>query len=244
MTDISDRVSSPPGRYAVYYAPDIASDEWQEGSRWLGRCAATGQLYAPVEVDGLAPEQVHGLTAAPRRYGWHGTLRAPFALAPGVTSDDLLEALLDLAGQWSAFEMPALGVVLIDDFLALVPDPACSDTARLNALAGACVTSLQPLAAPLSPSDLARRRAAGLSPEQDALLLRWGYPFVLDQFRFHVSLTGSLRNVPAGAVQALKAKAERIFAGLPAHRFDTLALFHEAAPGADFTLIKQVALAP
>lgn len=243
MTDIQIPATSSSGRYAVYEAPEVGSLWWEAGSRWLGRCAATGQEYPPQKVDGLSDAQFSELTAAPRRYGWHGTLRAPFVPAPSVALPDVLNALRVLASRRPAFEMPRLRVALLDDFLALVPDPAHPGKAKLDALAAACVTTLQPLAAPLSARDLARRREAGLTPEQDDLLVRWGYPYVLDQFRFHVSLTGSLRNVSPAHVRALKARAQKIFDALPVYPFARLSLFHEPLPGADFVVLEQVALA-
>lgn len=242
MTDIPIPEAPLSGRYAVYEAPEVGSLWWEAGSRWLGRCAATGQKYAPPKVDGLSDAQFSELTAAPRRYGWHGTLRAPFALAPSVTVADVLNALHALASNWAAFEMPRLKVVLLDDFLALVPDPVHPCKARLDALAAACVRTLQPLAAPLAPRDLARRREAGLTPEQDDLLLRWGYPYVLDQFRFHVSLTGPLCDVSPAHVSALKATAQEIFDAMPVYSCARVSLFHEPMPGADFVVLEQVAL--
>ena len=104
------------------------------------------------------------------------------------------------------------------------------------------MTRLQPLAASLTPAELERRRAAGLTSEEDALLLRWGYPFVLERFRFHLSLTGALRDVAPQVVQAIQEAARERFADLPAFLFDTVSLFAEPKPGADFVLVEQMEL--
>ena len=82
-----------------------------------------------------------------------------------------------------------LAVRRLGRFLALRP---LGDETALNALAAACVEALDPFRAPAGEAELARRRANGLSPAQDANLMRWGYPFVMDQFRFHITLTGRL----------------------------------------------------
>ena len=124
-------------------------------------------------------------------------------------------------------------VALLDDFLAIVPQPT-SEAA--NTLAARCVMELQPLAGPLSSTELLRRRQARLTPAQDALLLRWGYPFVLDEFQLHCSLTGSLKHLNSQQVQNLQQAAQDWFANLPPCRFETLALFVEPTPGADFVL--------
>lgn len=232
--------SSGTPRYAVYFAPRTDSAAWQQGSRWLGRCAATQQPLAQPAIDGVEPADFAHLTAAPRRYGWHATLKAPFALAPGVDLAQLRDAMRVLARSLHAFAMPPLQVARLDDFLALVPVSTHAGHARLNAVAAACVMQLQPLAAPLSASALARRRAAGLTPREDELLQRWGYPFVLEAFRFHLSLTGALGAADAATVDRVHAAAEAFFANPAPLACDSLALFAEPAPGADFVLIEQM----
>ena len=129
--------------------------------------------------------------------------------------------------------MPAMQVVLMDDFLALVPQV---ESEKANAVAARCVVELQSLAAQLSESELKRRRQAGLSAEQDAMLLRWGYPFVLNHYRLHFSLTGSLKNFSQYQIDSLLAAAQDFFAVLPPCRLESLALFVEPSPGADFML--------
>jgi hypothetical protein len=57
----------------------------------------------------------------------------------------------------------------------------------------------------LSEAQLARRREGGLTPAQDALLLRWGYPYVMEEFRFHITLTGKR---PKGELPGIKAALE------------------------------------
>jgi hypothetical protein len=130
-----------------------------------------------------------------------------------------------------------LQVQRIDDFLALVPTPSHPANAHVNETAAACVTALQPLAAPLSEADLTRRRTANLTPRQDELLQRWGYPFVMDEFRFHMSLTGSLAQVDAKTQALVFEAAQEFFSDLPTLRFNSLALFAEPTPGADFVLL-------
>ena len=224
-------------RYAVYFAPRPDSALWQHGSHWLGRCAGLQRAMPQPTIDGVAPQDFQRLTAAPRRYGWHATLKAPFALAPGVDEAALRQAVRTLARSLQAFEMPPLQVARIDDFLALVPTASHPGHARLHEVAGACVTQLQPLAAALSASELARRRAAGLTPRQDELLQRWGYPFVLESFRFQLSLTGGLAQADPATVALVHAAAQAFFADPQAVAFDSLALFAEPVAGADFVLL-------
>ena len=224
-------------RYAVYFAPHPGSLGWLAGSHWLGRCAALLQPLQQLAIDGVAAEDLHLLTAAPRRYGWHATLKAPFALAPGTDWITLHQAVQAVASRLQPFVLPPLQVERIDDFLALVPARSHPANAQIQEAAAACVTALQPLAAPLSDADLARRRAVGLTPRQDALLQRWGYPFVLEEFRFHLSITGSLAQVAPSTQALVLDAAQEFFADLPTLKFNSLALFAEPTPGADFVLL-------
>lgn len=227
-------------RYAVYYAPSPGTLGWLAGSHWLGRCAAQLQPLPQLDIHGVAPADLQRLTAAPRRYGWHGTLKAPFALAPGTGWMALHHAVEALASSLKRFTLPPLQVERIDDFLALVPMPSHAANAELQAVAAACVTQLQPLAAPLDDAALARRRAAGLTPRQDELLQRWGYPFVLEEFRFHMSLTGDVGQVDARTADLVLDAAQQFFSDLPTLQFNSLAIFAEPTPGADFVLLDQL----
>lgn len=231
-------------RYAVYFAPNPGTLAWLAGSHWLGRCAALLQPMQQLDIHGVASEDLAHLTAAPRRYGWHATLKAPFALAPGVDWLTLHHAVQTLAGTLCPFSMPPMQVQRIDDFLALVPMASHPANADIQAAAAACATQLQPLAAPLSASELARRRSAGLTLRQDELLQQWGYPFVLEEFRFHLSLTGSLAGADADTVALVHDAAEQFFADLPPLRFNSLALFSEPTPGADFVLLDHLEMGP
>ncbi len=224
-------------RYAVYFAPNPGTLAWLAGTHWLGRCAALLQPMQQLDIHGVAREELERLTAAPRRYGWHATLKAPFALAPGVDWLTLQHAVQTLASTLRPFSMPPMQVQRIDDFLALVPMASHPAHADIEATATACVTQLQPLAATLSDKELARRRAAGLTPRQEELLQQWGYPFVLEEFRFHLSLTGSLAGADAATVALVQDAAEQFFADLPPLQFNSLALFAEPTPGADFVLL-------
>lgn len=239
--------SSAPARYAVYFAPGQHDPWWDAGSRWLGRCAVTGQALPQPAVAGLSAAQFAQLTQAPRRYGWHATLKAPFVLADGCTLAALQNELSTLARRHRAFELPPLVVSQMDGFLGLRLD---GDDHAVQHIAANCVTGLHAFAAPLPPSELVRRRGKGLSDRQEQLLQDWGYPFVLDQFRFHFSLTGALTGASTGVladvtptqVDALKAAAQQHFAALPPCRFDQLALFEEARPGAPFAWVSSHAL--
>lgn len=236
-----DSNTQPPYRVALYYAPATDSAWWNAGSEWLGRCARTDQPLPQPPIAGMAPEALHALTAEPRRYGWHATLKAPFVLQPGRTLEDVRAAVRHLCAGREPFTLTSLQVSRMGAFLALRPLRVAPELQRL---ANDCVRQLQPLAQPLSDDELARRRRTGLTPEQDRLLRDWGYPFVMEHFRFHMTLTGPLQGLSAPALAALlEATADR-FHALPACPVDRISLFVEPTPGAPFRLLEQIPFQP
>ena len=190
-------------RYALYLAPAPGSVWARFGSQWLAG-----------EAEFL--EQ-------PRRYGFHATLKAPFRLAPGASLARLLAELERFCAARRAFVLPRLRAKRIADFLALVPD---SPDARVDRLAADCVVHFERYRAPLEEMELVRRRRTPLTARQGALLERWGYPYVLEEFRCHFSLTGPLRGA-APQPPPLPDEAMPV---------DAVSVFEEPAPGAAFRL--------
>lgn len=129
-------------------------------------------------------------TATPRNYGFHGTLKPPFRLADGSIERDLAASVEALAKSMPTVQFEGLALARLGQFLALVPT---GEAKALSELAFACVSELDHFRRPASRAELNRRRGAGLTPRQDGLLNKWGYPFVADEFRFHLTLTGKLR---------------------------------------------------
>lgn len=177
------------GRYAIYFAPLAGSDLARFGDRWLGRVAESAAAVEQFALVGLDAPAMHALTAAPRHYGFHGTLKPPFHLAAGSDEAELRRSLSVFAAGRRGFDLAGLRLRDIGDFLALVPDEPSVD---LSLLAETCVTAFDSFRATPAPSELARRKAADLTPRQAELLVHWGYPYVLDEFRFHLTLTGPI----------------------------------------------------
>lgn len=225
-------------RYAIYFIPERDTALARFGAAWLGRDVDSGHAVAQPPVPGFDAGALSALTAAPRRYGFHATLKPPFALAQRRTEAQLLDAVAHLASTDTAFALPPLRLAAIGRFLALVP--ATSDP-RINTLADSCVATLDEFRAPSSESELARRRAARLTPAQDALLVRWGYPYVFDEYRFHMTLTGSLEaTTRVRLMPVLNALAEP--AACRPVSIASLSVVVEPSPGGDFVLLKRVPL--
>ncbi len=176
-------------RYAVYFVPASGSALAEVGSAVLGYDARQGVDVAFIETCGISDGAWSQATSEPRRYGFHATLKAPFRLMPGVSESELLAAVQELASRQQAVEPMTLVVKELTHFVALVP---AAPLPALDRLASQIVVDLDGLRAPLTRQERERRIAAGLSDRQRAYLEAYGYPYVLEEFRFHMTLAGPL----------------------------------------------------
>ncbi len=225
-------------RYALYYAPAQGSALWEFGSRWLGYDAATGETCTAPDIPGWPQDTLQRITTEPRRYGFHATLKAPFRLASDCTEAQLLAACVAFARSHPPLVLGPLAVAPLQDFIALQPVEA---PAALGAWAFDCVRALDRLRALPTLAELQHRQRATLSQRQQALLTAWGYPYVDDQFRFHMTLTGAL---PVAEQKRSLALLVQLFAPLAQQSItlDALCLFVEPEPGAPFRLQQRFAL--
>jgi putative phosphonate metabolism protein len=216
-------------RYAIYYAPAPGEPLWRRASAWLGRDAvADVRVRQPVLAD-FDAAALDRLCEAPRRYGFHATLKAPFALADGVRRADLFAAAEAFATRRRPFDI-RLCPGALDAFLALrLAEPSH----EMQDLHEACVRGFEALRAPSGAEERARRRRPGLTAAQEAHLAAFGYPFVFDDFRFHMTLTGPIADdaVRTRLLEAMQAH----FADLDGpHRVDAITVFVEETPAAMF----------
>ncbi len=220
-------------RFAIYYAPATNSELWQKASAWLGRdCAAQAERDQPKIADIAAAEQIE-MTCSPRRYGFHATIKPPFKLTTGMNIQRLQSQLAQFAGATQATEIGRLKVHAIGKFLALVPENQRPD---ITSFAQKVVEEFDHFRAPLSERRRQERVAAGLTDRQVELLDQWGYPYVMEQYKMHLTLTGRL-NDHAGP--KMLSAAKNWFGALldQNYKLDNLALYHEPEKGAPFVRI-------
>jgi putative phosphonate metabolism protein len=225
-------------RFAIYAAPGIGPDGdgvsaalREKAERWIGR-SVTGHPVTPGVPAGWSRSAVDAITVDARRYGFHATLKAPFRLAEGRTPEELDAAVARFAAGHAGVVVPRLSLARLGGFFALVPG---TEAAELHALADEVVTSFDCFRAPAAEAETARRNQTALTPRQRDLLNAWGYPYVLDEFRFHLTLTDRIARSRRPEVErALHGWFGALFgATLPVA---ALALFTETEPGAPFTL--------
>ncbi|MFT7391743.1 MAG: hypothetical protein ACI9ZH_001975 [Paracoccaceae bacterium] len=224
-------------RYALYWAPEADSALARFGANWLGWDAEAGRESAPPELPGL-PMPAAEITATPRRYGFHATLKPPFAPAPGVSAAALWDAARALAAATPAFDAPALALTGANGFASL---RLSAQSADMAALGGALVRGLDGFRAAPAQAELARRRSAPLPAAAEANLTRWGYPWVMGLFQFHLTLSGALAPAPLTATLAALAPAVAPFCAAPL-AVREVCLFGDPGGGAPFRLIGRAPL--
>ncbi len=231
MTDIEDYA-----RYAIFWAPASGSGLARFGATWLGWDAEAGCGVAQPDVP--ISRRLDQVTRAPRRYSFHGTLKPPFRLVTGAGAAALDQAARELAARTPPATAPGLAPTTRLGFLALMPT---GPTPALDALAAACTRDLDRYSAAPDWAELDQRRTRGLTPRQEANLTRWGYPYVLDEFRFHLTLSGRLR---AGEEETLIATVSTLAAPylVPVLHLDDICLFGDPGAGGGFRLLRRYPL--
>ncbi|MBO6562689.1 MAG: DUF1045 domain-containing protein [Nisaea sp.] len=217
-------------RYAIYFAPDAGTVLHRFGSTWLGRDAISGEELQQPALDGFDAETQKALTATARDYGFHATLKPPFHLKAGLSTEQLMDAADRFAAKRTAFEINLVARDL-SGFLALMQKES---KAAMRELAADCVRDFDPLRALPSEAELAKRREAGLSSQQELMLQRWGYPYVMNEFRFHMTLSKRLREDEQREAllrEIVKHGAEALAAPV---RVDAISIFHQENRSAPF----------
>lgn len=220
-------------RVAVYHAPTADDPLTAASAVWLGRDPVTNAAVPQPDLPDIA-----AITDDARMYGFHATLKPPMRLADGKTWDQLLTAARSLARTLKPFDLPPLAVMDLHGFLALRETHPSAD---LQNLADACVEHLDHFRAPPPEEELARRRRSPLTPEQDAMLVRWGYPYVFGTWFFHMTLT---RRLTPEERAIYKPAAEAHFADAVKHprRVTDICLYTQPATGAPFTIAERLPL--
>lgn len=212
-------------RYAVYLTSPRHHALTRAAERWLGRSAFTGATSAPE-----APAEADAAT--PARYGFHATMRAPFRLRDDRSEDALRDAFARFAAEEGTIAA-RLTVASLANFVALVaPDQPAIERAH-----AASLDAFEPFRAPLNAAEIARRRPERLDARGLALLEAYGYPHVLEHFRFHMTLSGPL--APEAIAPVRETAAEYFAAFLDARQPLVFALYVEREANGPFVILDE-----
>jgi putative phosphonate metabolism protein len=221
-------------RFAIYFVPAADTALYRFGAAVLGYDCYTGAPIARLHDVGPSEAEWTELTAEPRTYGFHATLKAPFRLRPEFDQGDLLAEVRTLAASISKIPTLEPAVGLIGGFVAIIPRSA---SPALDRLAADCVKAFERFRQPMTAQERARRLAAGLSPHQALNLDRWGYPYVFEEFRFHMTLTGRIGPERRASIHALLQNEFARRCGSGSIRLDRLALARQDEPHAQFRVM-------
>lgn len=226
-------------RYAIYFAAGADHALSRFGAELLGYDVYTGdEVSFPQDALDVAPDW-HDITTDPRKYGYHGTLKAPMALAPGKTETELKAACATFAEK--ARPMPVIRPVVdtISGFIAVIP---AEPVDALQQLAADCVRDFDAFRTALTAGERARRKPEKLGERQREYLDRWGYPYVMEEFRFHMTLTGRLDAERRGPIlEMLRARFATL--DLETLTIGRIALFRQEDAASRFRIIGEWALA-
>jgi putative phosphonate metabolism protein len=226
-------------RYAIYFAAGRDNALTRFGAELLGYDAYSGEeMPFPDEAANVAPDW-REVTSDPRKYGFHATLKAPMTLATTRSETELMSACATFAGK--ARPVPVIRPIVdsISGFIAVIP---IEPVGALQELAADCVRAFDCFRAPLTAKDRARRRPEKLTERQREYLDRWGYPYVMEEFRFHMTLTGRLDAERRGPIlQMLRKRFATL--GLDTLTIDRIALFRQDDATARFRIIGEWMLA-
>lgn len=221
-------------RFAIYFVPEQISAFYALGAALLGYDCYGGTACAHPADLGIDTAEWSDLTREPRLYGFHATMKAPFRLRSGTTERELADAVSMFTAARAPLPAVNLEVRLLDGFAALLPTRPC---APIDRLAAECVEVFDHFRAPLTPDERSRRLAAGLSPSQTKHLDCWGYPYVFEDFRWHMTITGRLpvaRQAPVLDVIRERLRALGNAAIVPV---DRLALVRQDGAGTGFRVV-------
>jgi hypothetical protein len=226
-------------RYALYLAPPPESDLWRFGCDVIGRDALTGASRDGFAPEGYTPLAWRSMTSGPRRYGFHATLKAPFRLRLDVDIAAVIDAVAELSRRFEPFDAGELTVraVALGDGPAFVALKPHGDLKELRSFEGSVVRALDRLRGFRGGE---WRERARLTPRQAYYLDAWGYPYVLDEFRPHFTLTNASEH--ADRVARLLQQEFRLRVASPTLRADALTLFEESAPGGELMIVRRFPL--
>jgi hypothetical protein len=226
-------------RYAIYFVPAPDTALYRFGAAALGYDCFTGADIAPLDALPVDAGAWRELTREPRRYGFHATLKAPFRLAARRTEAELIGEFVEFSATIDSAPAIEPAVCLLQHFVAIVP---VTVGAGLDRLAASCVEHFDGFRAPLTSADRSRRLAAHLTARQIGYVERWGYPYVFEDFRFHMTLTGALSADRQEPMLAYLQDGLACSHGDDPIKIDRLALLRQDNPGARFVVLARSAI--
>jgi hypothetical protein len=183
-------------RYAIYYAPPKESSLEEFGRYWFGWDPLNAKLINNKRrinylnrfgIKNLINIDKNVLIA--KKYGFHGTLIPPFKLNKNYSTNTLFKKTEEIAKKLKKFKFYKFKLKKINNFYAFVQNKKNNN---INKLSNRLVRELFKFRSPLTKKEIDRRNPSKLSKLQLNILYKWGYPYLMSEFNFHMTLASEV----------------------------------------------------
>ena len=185
-------------RVAIYFLPKKNSSLENFGKNLLGRdinkkkkISLTRRQKYFINRGFTYFDELKDYCEQPAKYGFHATLKAPFRLKRNVKTKNFYDVISHIAAQHSRFKIKGLKIVYSKKFTFIT---SRKPNKLLINLESDLVKHLDTFRAELNKTEIKKRIPDSLTFKQNKYLKEWGYPFVLDQFKFHMTLMNQNNN--------------------------------------------------
>ena len=185
-------------RVAIYFLPKKNSSLENFGKNLLGRdinkkkkISLTRRQKYFISRGFTFFDELKDYCEQPAKYGFHATLKAPFRLKRNVKTKNFYDVISHIAAQHSRFKIQGLKIVYSKKFTFIT---SRKPNKLLINLENDLVKHLDTFRAELNKKEIKKRIPDSLTFKQNKYLKEWGYPFVFDQFKFHMTLMNQNNN--------------------------------------------------
>ena len=185
-------------RVAIYFLPKKNSSLENFGKNLLGRdinkkkkISLTRRQKYFINRGFTYFDELKDYFEQPAKYGFHATLKAPFRLKRNVKTKNFYDVISHIAAQHSRFKIKGLKIVYSKKFTFIT---SRKPNKLLRNLENDLVKHLDTFRAELNKTEIKKRIPDSLTFKQNKYLKEWGYPFVFDQFKFHMTLMNQNNN--------------------------------------------------
>ena len=183
-------------RYAIYYAPPKESSLEEFGRYWFGWDPLNAKLINNKQrinyLNGFGIKNLKNIdknVLIAKKYGFHGTLIPPFKLNKNYSTNLLFKKTEDIAKKFKKFKFYKFKLKKMNNFYAFVQNKKNNN---INKLSNRLVRELFKFRSPLTKKEIDRRNPSKLSKLQLNILYKWGYPYLMSEFNFHMTLASEV----------------------------------------------------
>jgi len=183
-------------RYAIYYAPPKESNLEEFGRYWFGwdpiNAKSINNKQRINYLNGFGIKNLKNIdknVLIAKKYGFHGTLIPPFKLNKNYSTNTLFKKTEEIAKKLKKFKFYKFKLKKINNFYAFVQNKKNNN---INKLSNRLVRELFKFRSPLTKKEIDRRNPSKLSKLQLNILYKWGYPYLMSEFNFHMTLASEV----------------------------------------------------